>query len=345
MAPACWLDRVPAGWDALLAADPNATAAHRPDLWAALAAAVPGLRPGVIAVERDGALVGGAPLVIERRAGLEWLHAMPWLLPGAPLAAPGRHDEVDAAVAEALATLQRERGVVGGAWVLYRPDGPEAAPPSVARPSGETRRLASALVHLADGPEAAFRRADRKTRQAVARAAAAGLAFAEEPAAVAAAYALHARQARGWRGHRALPLELSRRLLAAPAPPGLDGPPARLFTVRDARGLLCAALALDHPRDVLVWWSGAHPEARPRGAFAFLLWSIVAWAAARGRARVNLGASAGLDPVAAFKDALGARPHAYAVRWLDARHAGARGRLVGALQARLRRGRARGVPA
>jgi hypothetical protein len=342
MAAARWSDRAPGGWAALLASDPGATAAHRPDLWAAMATALPGLATGVLVVEDEGGLAGGAPLAIERRGGLEWLHAMPWLLPGAPLAVPGRHAAVDAAVAEGLAALQRERAAAGGEWVLYRPPGPPPDPAALERLSGETRWLQSAIVDLGAGLEAALRRADRKTRQQVARGRAHGLACGEDPEALAAVYALHQRQGRAWRGHRALPLELSRRLLATPADPGLDGPPARLFTVRDARGLLCGALVLDHPRDVLVWWSGAHPEARARGAFAFLLWSVVEWAAARGRARVNLGASAELDAVASFKDSLGAGAHRHPVRWLDAAHAGPRGRLAGLLQARLRRGRARG---
>lgn len=345
MAAARVLDHVPAGWAALLAADPNATAAHRPDLWAAFAAALPGFAVRCVAVGSGDALLGGAPVAVERRAGHEWLHAMPWLLPGAPLAAPGCHGTVDAAVGAALAELQRERRAVGGQWVLYRPAGPAPDPAALAGPSGETRVVESALVDLGAGLDAARRRVDRKTRQTIARARALGLAAAEEPDAVAAVYALHLRQGRGWGRHRALPLGLSRRLLGAPPAPGLDGPPARLFTVRDGRGLLCGALALDHPRDVLVWWSGAHPEARPRGAFALLLWSVVEWAAARGRARVNLGASAGLDAVAAFKESLGAAPHRYPVRWLDAAHGDARGRLVGRLQARLRRGRAPGEPA
>jgi hypothetical protein len=345
MAAARWMSRVPAGWDALMAGDASATAAHRSDLGAALAATLPGTTAGALVVEDGGKLVGGAPLVIERRGGLEWMHAMPWLLPGAPVARPGRLPEVDAAVAEGLARLQGERGAVGGEWVLYRPAGAAPADEAVGRPSGETRWIGSALVDLGEGLEAAWRRVDRKTRPLVARAGAHGLRFREEPDALAAVYALHVRQARGWRGRRALPLELSRRLIATAPAPGYDGPPARLFTVRDARGLLCGALVLDHPRDTLVWWSGAHPEARVRGAFAFLMWSVVAWAAERGRDRVNLGASAGLDAIASFKDALGARVHRHAVRWLDAARAGPGARLAARLQARLRRARMRGDPA
>jgi GNAT superfamily N-acetyltransferase len=56
------------------------------------------------------------------------------------------------------------------------------------------------------------------------------------------------------------------------------------------------------------WWSGTHPDARGREAATLLLGSVVEWAAGAGRARVNLGGSAGLPALAAFKRALGA-PH------------------------------------
>jgi hypothetical protein len=71
-------------------------------------------------------------------------------------------------------------------------------------------------------------------------------------------------------------VELSRRLLAPPAAesPGAGGPLARLFTVRDGRGLLSAVLALDHPREMMPWWSGTHPDARGREAASLLLASV-----------------------------------------------------------------------
>jgi hypothetical protein len=93
------------------------------------------------------------------------------------------------------------------------------------------------------------------------------------------------------------------------------------------------------------WWSGTHPDARGREAATLLLGSVVEWAAGAGRARVNLGGSAGLPALAAFKRALGARTELHPVRWLDARHATPAGRALAAVQAALRRGRARGAAA
>jgi GNAT superfamily N-acetyltransferase len=104
-------------------------------------------------------------------------------------------------------------------------------------------------------------------------------------------------------------------------------------------------LALDHPRELMPWWSGTHPDARGREAAVLLLASVVEWAARAGRARVNLGGSAGLATVAAFKRALGATAVAYPVRWLDARHASPAGRMIAAAQAALRRRRVRGEAA
>ncbi len=330
------LDAPPAGWGELLVADPGSTPAHRPELWDALTATLPGFEVRVIAAESGGALCGGAPVLIERRAGMIWLHALPFLLSGAPLANPGAHAAVDRAVAEALAGLQRERRAAGGEWTCYRPGRP-IDPAALEAVDGETRLFEASVIALDQGLEEARRRMDRKTRNEVSRALRAGMQFEEDPAALEQGYALHARQSRRWKGHRALPLELSRRLLASGT--------ARLFAVRDARGLLCATLALDGPHEVMLWWSGAHEEARASSAYGLMVWSMVGWAHAAGRARVNLGASAGLLRLAQFKHSLGARPLRYPVRWLSARHAPPLGRLVASVQARLRRGRARGAPA
>ena len=341
MAAAAWLDAPPAGWDDLLRSDPNATAAHRPELGQALTDTLPGHTARFAAVVADGELIGGAPAVVERRGGFQWIQSMPRVLPGAPLARAGRHAEVDRAVGAALAALRREARAVGGAWSLYRPRGPAVDPDALADLPGVTRMLESGVIELDRGLEAAWHRVDRKTRQEI-RHAGLTMRFAEDAAALEPAYALHAAQSRRWGGHAPLPLELSRRLLAAA---GGAAPVARLFTARDARGLLSAALALDHARETLVWWSGTHAEGRAREAFGFLLWSIAEWAASAGRERLNLGASPGLDPVAAFKRSLGATALAYPVRWLDASGASLAGRLIAAAQGWRRRGRALGTPA
>jgi hypothetical protein len=340
---AVWLDAPPAGWSELLRSDPNATAAHRPEVWRAFTGTLPGLTARFAAVMTNEGLIGGAPAVIERRGGFHWIFSMPMILPGAPLARAGRHGEVDGAVGVALAALRRETRSLGGAWSLYRPRGPAAAPEVLAALPGETRMLESGVIELGGGIEEAWRRVGRKTRQEIQNTGA-GLRFGEEAGALDEAYTLHAAQSRRWRTHAPLPLELSRRLLAG-GDGGPDLPIARLFTARDGRGLLSAAFALDHGRETLVWWSGTHPEGRAREAFGFLLWSIARWAAAGGRERVNLGASPGLDPVAAFKRSLGAVPVAYPVRWFDASGASAAGRLLALAQRWRRRGRAIGTAA
>jgi len=331
-----WQD-TPPGWDALCASDASASVGHVPALWRALLDTLPGCALRVVGLESGGAAIAGTPLLVQRRAGFHWLHALPFLLPAAPVAAGGAHADVDARVAEGIADLQRTSAAVGGAWACYRPG---AAPPDAAAlgaTSGVTRTLACAVIDLTRGTEPALRAMDRKERQALHRARA-GLEIREEPTALAAAYALHVRQARAWPGHRPPPLELSRRLLE---PRGAE-PAARLFACRDGGGLLSAVLVLDAPHECLLWWSGTHPEGRRRSAFGVLAWSVVEWAAARGRVRVNLGASTGLEGVASFKHSLGASTVSYPVRWLDARHAPLAGRWVAALQERVRRGRPRG---
>lgn len=329
---------VPADWGELLAADPSASPSHRPELWDAIAATLPSFEWRLLA-QREHGLAGGAPVVISRRGPFRWLHALPWLLPAPPLARPGAHAAVDAALATAFDELARTLGAVGGEWSFYRPAGPAPAAETLARVPGETRAFSAAVLPLADGVAALHAGIPRKQRQALDQARERPYTFAEEPGALDAAHALHLGQARAWPGHHPLPLELSRRLLRA----GAGGAPvARLFTLRSPAGLVAATLALDGPHETFVWWSGMRPEGRRTHAFPLLLWRVAEWAAAEGRKRVNLGASGGLLPVSAFKSALGASTIDYPVRWLNAAYASAAGRLLARGQAWRRRGRAMG---
>ncbi len=298
-----------------------------------------------LAVERDAGLRGGAVILHERRGGLHWLHGLPFLLSGAPLARPGAHAEVDREVADALAARIEELRAVGGEWVGYRPGGPAIDRACLEAIPGETRVVETALVELDGGLDAAWKRVERRTRQELQRARRSGIGVREEPETLEESYSLYRRQARGWHGHRPLPLELSRRLLEARGEGGAAEPPARLFVARDAGGVLAAALVLCGAREVMPWWSGSHPDARRRHAFALLLWSVVEWAASRHCARVNLGASAGRGTVEEFKRTLGASGYRFPVRWFGAERATWPGRLIGRLQGWARRDRARGQAA
>src|SRR5687768_597579 len=97
------LENAPPAWDALVREDPEATPAHHRGVWEALAAAMVGGAPRFVSIERRGTLLGGMPLVIERRAGLHWIRALPHLLTAAPLAIAGARAEVDRACGAALA--------------------------------------------------------------------------------------------------------------------------------------------------------------------------------------------------------------------------------------------------
>ncbi len=329
------LDEAPPAWHELLHADPGAGPGHRPGLWSALAGAIPGGSVRFLAVESDAVLIGGMGVVIERRAGFEWIHALPWLLGGAPLASEGHHARVDAAFARGLKALMQERRVVGGEWVAWRPAGEPPGAPAIERVPGTTTRVATAIVDLADGIDGVRGRVRRTRRQYLNRDSD-SLVFAEDPGALEEVYVLHTRQARHWGGYQPLPLELSRRLLAPPAPLG------RLFTIREHGRLLAGTLFLDHPRELFAWWSGVHARARGRHVFPLLLWRAVEWAADRGRARVNLGGSAGRASLVAFKQALGATDQSFDVRWLAANYATPPGRWIAALQRRRRRARVQG---
>lgn len=335
------LERQPDGWDALLASDPNAGPGHRPALWRAIAQTSSDVSLRFVAVLERGALLGGAPAITRRRAGLHWLHAMPFVLSGAPLARPGTHAVVDLEVGRGLARLQRELGIVGGEWAFYRPEGPPPSEAALGATSGETRLLETSVMDLRAGLEP-VRRAAEPTVRHVLRQARATLAFAEEPEALEQAFALHAAQGRRWRSHRAIPLDLARRLLAVSdaAAPGV--PAARLFTVRARGTLLGAMFYLDSPGEILAWWSGAREEARARHAMTFLYWATAEWAVAAGRRRLNLGSSPGLTGLAAFKRSLGAQSFGYPVRWLDARASPWGARALASLQDWARRRRYRG---
>lgn len=326
--------------------DPGAAPAHRPPIVRALAFYGSGMSPRWLVVERDGREIGGMPVVVQRRGGFHWVHALPATLPAAPLAADGCREEVDLAAAEALEGLAGDLGIVGGTWTLYRAGAPAISDDALRRVGGETRRFEAAHVPVAAGWEAVHQRMDRKTRKEMRLARERGLAVVEDAAALPEAYALYRTQAKAWRRHGPVPLELLRRLLAPDLAPAAGAErAARLFVVRSPRRLLAAALALDGARETMLWWSGSHPDARAAHAFPLLLGGVIEWAAAHGRARVNLGASAGLEPLHAFKESLGAVPFAYPVRWLDARRARGAGRAVGWLQRRLRRSYPRGEPA
>lgn len=309
------LDRVPEGWDALLTSDPSATATHRPALWEAFAAALPGVAWRVLAVQEDGRLLGGAPVMRTQRGPWRELHALPWMLPAAPLAQPDARTRVDRAVARGFTALARSERVWGGTWSWYRPDGAMPAPEVFAAVPARVCTVETAVLPLADGLMSRRAVMARKQRQALDQALARPFVFAEDPAALDEAYALHLTQSRGWGHHRPLPLELSRRLLAAH---DAHGPVARLYTLRTPAGLATATLVLESAHETFLWWAGTHVSARRSGAFLRLVWEIARVSEASGRQHVNLGASLGLPWVASFKHSLGVEGVTHPVLVLDA---------------------------
>jgi hypothetical protein len=327
-----WLPQAPAAWNVLRARDPSAAFSQDPGFVEALAAVLPGFAARFLVIERGAELVGGMAVLTERRGPWCWWHAMPYLLPGAPLTVPGEREVVDRACARAAAEALREERAVGGEWVGYRPLSPVGPPLEIV--PGETRTLDAWVVDLDAGLEAARARLDRETRRGIRLAMENGLEILHDPAGLQECYALHRAQSRAWAGHRALPLELSRRLVELPG--------TAFLVARRGGERLAGVLALSSPAEAFVWWSGARPQARASHTYAALLWGAVEWAAGRGCRRINLGASTGLGTVEAFKLDLGGERVDYPVRWLASTHAGMTGRLLARLQGWRRRGRHRG---
>lgn len=330
-----WADRATDEWLALIETDVSATPSHHPDTWRALSAALPASRIRLIEVREDGRLVGGTPCAIETRLGLSWLHAMPFGLGAAPLAVAGRAAEVDEAVGRALAAFHRERSLVGGEWTCSRAEGEPVAAAALEALPGETRIMTTAVIDLEEGAAGMRARMDRKTRQDIVRSASRGVRCEEDAGALERVYALHTRQSRAWRGHRPLPLELSRRLLASGV--------AHVLVAHDRDGVLCGLFALDAPHETFLWWSGSHASARASDATPRLMAWAAEWAAARGRRRLNLGASRGLRALESFKRSMGAREVPYPVRWMSSEARAPLGRMAAALQRRVQRGRHRGT--
>src|SRR5258708_17967304 len=94
-----WTEEPPADWDELLRSDPGASPSLHAAVAGAFAAVLPGHSRAFLLVERAGRTLGGMPVVVERRGAVRWLHALPMLLPAAPIARAGAHAEVDAAIA------------------------------------------------------------------------------------------------------------------------------------------------------------------------------------------------------------------------------------------------------
>jgi CelD/BcsL family acetyltransferase involved in cellulose biosynthesis len=119
------LDALLPDWGRLYAGHPEATPFMSPG-WASAwwPHYVDGARPLLVCVHDGGELVGLAPLVVRRRGPLRVMEPV-GMDPGdywEVLSAPGRRDEVSAAVAAAL----REHGGAWDAWILRCPP-PESA--------------------------------------------------------------------------------------------------------------------------------------------------------------------------------------------------------------------------
>ena len=296
---------------------PGRDPAHRAEVHEALVAVATSAERRYVVAERDGVAIGGAPAVIERRAGAHWLHALPHLLPAAPISSPGERAD------------RRPPRVRGGSrHFSARPArrwGVVALPPIGCRLGRRAGVRARRDPHGEGGAaslrpdEAIESRLDRDARHSYRRAQASGLAFAEEPEALEEVYALYVAQSRRWRGHRPLALELSRRLIAARGSNG-SGPVARLFTARDGRRLLVGILVLEHPRGALLVVERLAPG-RARTARVPVADAAASPQTRRAAAsRASTSAAAPGFPASRRSGARSARADvSYPVCWLDAR--------------------------
>ncbi|MHB8078237.1 MAG: GNAT family N-acetyltransferase [Candidatus Krumholzibacteriia bacterium] len=300
----------PAGWDALLAADPDATFFHTP-LWSdALRRHAGGVTPLWFVAREGGRCLGGLSAVTRRRGPLRLLQSHFDGTAGGPLIAPDlpepARDAVAAALLERWARAAR-RPDVAAASLILAPAADARWGGGLARLGWRRRDLPFAAIPLAGGPAAVEYGVLPKNRRnernrALRRGCTAGVTT--DPGVLAEYYPIYLTAARRW-GVAPTPEALLRELLVRG-----DGAAFLSWVRRDGR-LVGGHVCFRHGAEVVAWNGATLPEHAEVFPATLLVWTDVVEACRGGAQRLDLGGSGGIAGVARFKELLGAR---FAVR-------------------------------
>jgi hypothetical protein len=312
-------ERAPADWEAWLAGASGASFAARAGFLETVERVWPQARVLYFTARRGERLAGAVCVAASVRLGLTWARSLPFGTYGGPLVSPDDPDppSVRAALARAFEEwLSAER--VAGGEVVHAVLSPQQA--GDAGPDPAWRALASSIttgqthvIDLAPGAAAIIAGLHRESRRVLRQAERSGVTIEEDAEALPAVHRLYLRQAKSWSGHRPYPLAFLEAFVRHPSRF------ARLLVARRAGRVEAGILVLSGGGESFVWWSGAARTSRQSLSYPSLMSRALECACSAGEARLNLGASGGLERLEHFKRSLGAVPRPFWVYHLRPR--------------------------
>jgi len=259
---------------------------------------------------RGERLAGGVCVAASVRLGLTWARSLPFGTYGGPLVTADDPDpaSVRAALARAFEEWLSAERVAGGEVVhaVLSPQAGDTGPDPAWRAlaigitTGQTH-----VIDLAPGAAAIIAGLHRESRRVLRQAERSGVTIEEDVEALPAVHRLYLGQAKSWPGHRPYPLAFLEALVRHPSRF------ARVLVARRAGSVEAGILVLSGGGESFVWWSGAARDSRQSLSYPSLMRRAMECACAVGDARLNLGASGGLERLEHFKRSLGAVPRPF----------------------------------
>ena len=283
-------------WDRLIAEDPRATFFHTRHWARLLGSALAGMGAGFLVARSDGAAVAGMPFARVRRAGVTVLASMPFGTFGGPVLGRGAPPGAASALVGAFARLAAAP-LVGAAHLVDFAGRVHEPPPGFAAVVEEAQ-----VVRLARPPEAIRASYKPSARNKIRRAQAAGVAVrrASSEGDFAEYGDMLAECCRRW-GTRcdfgpAFFRELSR----------VDPAMAQMWLAEHEGRIVAGDLNFALHDMVVNWGNVSRDSARALAPNNLLHDTAIEEGHRAGLALMNLGASAGIEGVDAFKASFGA---------------------------------------
>jgi len=297
------LEAPPDGWADLCARDGHSGLFLRPEWMTVVCRADPEFRPGWLAVETGGKLVGLWPFTTARRKGFSEVVSLPFGSHGGPILDPSAGPGTARELAAGFRNLAGKPGVVRFEATVFGASADLTAALDTEL-GAWARPFHTHVIDLTGGFDRLWTDAyDKESRTCVRKSERAGVEVAVEtgPEAVDALYAMYLANSREW--SESAPY--TRAALEA----ALDvlGDDARIWMARLRGEPLVGNLTLyDRGRTAYPWIAGSSPEARAVRANHLLNDRMLRDACARGFRTWNFGGSAGNPGIEAFKESLGA---------------------------------------